>query len=323
MDHDNFCTQAYSGRKASPYAEHSTEEFLTDSFRRLMETCALYQNITLPSDFYSNIADEDNPSDQLWDEFCDRPYVPISRGEGDDADVSPRLGGGNRGASIPPGVQPLGTPAHEMELCFCLPNIQVTCPACKRESTYLSLSSSSGNYYFRNPYPIFGEKTLQVFTLDYRCAQCRKGYLTFQIRRIGAKLQLTGRSVPFRACLSAEWPKQIRAIIEDAYEAAQANDLPAGYYHLRTAVEFYIKSELDCKVEDKIDGVELCEKYHKSADERLKTDFPSMTELYRDLSHGLHTRDVSAEGFTNLSKRFLGHLKAKALFSEFSKRENG
>jgi len=107
-------------------------------------------------------------------------------------------------------------------------------------------------------------------------------------------------------------------IIEDAFIAVAEGDVPAGYYHLRTAIEFYIKSCLGISTTAKVDGTELCEQYNAQADERLKQSFPSFGPMYSELSLGLHSREVTAEKFAKVSNDFLGHLQAKALFAAYA-----
>jgi hypothetical protein len=156
----------------------------------------------------------------------------------------------------------------------------------------------------------------------YQCSVCRKHNIVFQVLRKGFKLQLTGRSTAFRPTVAKEWPKEIKEIIEDAFVAVAEGDISAGYYHLRTAIEFYLKSCLGIPFTAKVDGTELCEKYNAHADERLKQSFPSFGPMYGELSLGLHSRVVTAERFTKVSNDFLGHLQAKALFAAFAAQQS-
>lgn len=168
------------------------------------------------------------------------------------------------------------------------------------------------------PYPRLDTETEQVYSLYYRCAVCRYSVVVFQVTRRGFKFQLTGRSVPFRPEIANEWPKAVKPIVADAYSAAAENDLPAAYYHLRTAIEHYMKAEVKIPTTQKVDGTELCEKYNATLDSRLKSGFPAMSTIYTELSSGLHTREVSTEGFERLCRDLIGHFKGKELFAQYS-----
>jgi len=309
MDDGDHILDSHIGRAQSPDIEYAIQDELSAKLRDLLETRGIYQNISVSEASLQSFADEEYSHQQLVAEFRKRPFFPCSRGEGNDGNVSDYVGR--------LGNDPLGTAHDEMTLSFYLPNIHTECFECKKETTFLSMICS-GEPRFGGPYPIIREDTEQVYHLFYRCGNCRNQYLAFLVLRRGLKIQLTGRSTPFRPKLGSEWPKSIREIVYDANAAASENDLPAAYYHLRTAVEFYIKSELGIDVTVKLDGTELCDKYNATLDDRLKQGFPSLAGIYALLSGGLHSRNVSQEEYDKQFNDILNHLKAKALFSEYS-----
>ncbi|MFH0794896.1 MAG: hypothetical protein V2A74_12785, partial [bacterium] len=308
MDDDDHILQSYIGRAQSPQVECAVQDQLAAAFRELLETRGIYQNITLPTAFLEPFADDNYNHDTLIAEFRKRPIYPCSRGEGNDGNM--REFAGRLGSDR------LGTLHDEMSLGFYLPNIHTACAECGKETTHLSMICS-GEPYLGSPYPIIAESTEQVFHLFYRCGNCRNRFLAFLVLRRGLKLQLVGRSVPFRAPLAEEWPKSVRAIVQDANAAASENDLPAAYYHLRTAIEFLIRSELHIDVNEKRDGNELCRQYTATLDDRLKQGFPSLAAVYSTLSAGLHSRRVTKEEYDKQFGDILNHLRAKGLFSEY------
>lgn len=289
------------GRNESPAIEHAVQDEFARTLKELLETKGMYQNLRINEAIFDTLPSE------FREEFRQRPIMPYSRGDGDD---NPRDRG--FGAS-----QPLGTPVNKMEAGFYLPNVNIHCSHCEHSTTFLSMMYST-NRSFDNPYPLFGSDTEQVFTLYYRCGSCRGVYIAFQVLRKGFKLQLTGRSAPYRPAIAKEWPKSIADIVQDAFVAGSENDIPAAYYHLRTAAEFYLKGELGIPVQEKLEGAELCEQYNATIDTRLKSGFPSFGTMYSELSAGLHTRQVSLEQFQKLCNDFLAHLQAKALFAQYS-----
>ena len=288
-----------SGRPESPDIEFAFQDEIVRVFKELFETKGLYQNVRVDEAIFAK-----TPS--FIAEFRKRPIMPHSRGEGDDHRPMGGLGG-----------QPVGTPQDEMEAGFYLLNINIDCPRCSSPATFLSMSASERSQVW-GPYPILGAETEQVFNLYYRCALCRSSYIVFQVLRKGFKFQLTGRSVPFRPAIAKEWPKDIRKIVEDAHIAAAENDVPAAYYHLRTAIEFFIKRELGILAATKIDGTDLCDQYNAKTDPRLKASFPTFGPLYAELSNGLHSREASHERFAKSCADFLAHLKAKELFAHYA-----
>ncbi len=290
-----------SGRKESPAIEHAFQDQVILALTDLLEKKGMYQNVRISEMIFEKLPPE------FAKEFRSRPISPISRGEGDDQKMQ-------AGRS---GVSPLGAPDEERDAGFYLPNIAADCGRCKKSTTFLSMQCS-GRVYFQDPYPLQSADTEQVFNLYYRCATCRNVYIVFQVFRKGLKLQLTGRSVPFRPVIAGEWPKEIREIVEDAYLAAAEGDLCAAFYHLRTAIEFYLKKQLNLPVTKKIDGNELCDQYNAQVDDRLKMGFPTFGPMYTELSAGLHSRKVGPDQFTKLCQDFLAHLKAKELFSQYS-----
>jgi hypothetical protein len=289
-------------RAESPAVEHLFQGECQRVIKQLLETKGLYQNVRVNESIFDSYGLE------FLREFKKRPIAPQSRGDGD-AHPSP--------FSMSGLTQTLETPHDQMEAAFYLPSVNLECLQCSRASTFLSMSCSVRNV-FLDPYPLIGNETEQVINLYYRCATCRSRYIVFQVFRKGFKFQLTGRSTPFRPAIAREWPANISQIIQDAYVAAAENDIPAAYYHLRTAAEFYLKAELGLLVSERIEGSELCERYNVTIDNRLKSGFPSFGTMYAELSAGLHTREVSSEQFTKLSSDFLAHLQAKALFAQYS-----
>jgi len=290
------------GRPESPGVEHAFQDAVKESLIELFETKGLYQNVTVTEHSAKFFLD----NQVIFQEFRTRPLFLFSRGE-----TEP--GGGIPGHT---GGGPLGTPNEKMDVGCYLPNINTYCSKCKTVTGFISHSISNAHYL--SPYPIFGEETEQVYSPLYRCSKCRSELINFQVLRRGYRIQLTGRSRPYRPNLDREWPKHILEIVSDAASAVAENDIPAGYYHLRTAIEFYIKAELQLEPRTKIDGTELCDEYYKMLDDRLKTGFPSVSKMYSELSEGLHTRVVSSSDFDRMFRELLDHFKAKKLFDSYS-----
>jgi len=291
-------------RSQSPNLGYVFQDMVIDSLKTLLEQKSLYQNVHINEKQFNSFADSKYPLAKLISEFKKRPIYPVSRNEGSGIT-----------APLMYGADPLGTPTDEMSLYFILPNILIECRECGNISSFLSIASSV-HFSCSDPYPIIADETEQVYTLYYRCATCRKSCVVFQVFRKGLRLQLTGRSLPYRPSMPTEWPKNILKIIEDSMIASNEGDIAAGYYHLRTALEFHIKTELGIPITDKIDGTELCDKYNQLLNADIKSRF-SLTPLYTELSKGMHSREVVPDRLCKMMEMFLDHIKAKMLFSKY------
>jgi len=299
MSDKYYADSATSSRKESPAIEHAVQDECARIFKELFEAKGLYQNLRVDDAIFAKM------SADFVAEFKKRPIVPCSR----DERASPQRMVGC--------MQSVDTTVDERNAAFYLPNVSVGCSRCARITTFSSTASNRGTF---GPYPIASEEAEQVYSLCYMCGECRNSYIVFQVLRKGLKFQLTGRSVPFRPAIEKEWPKEIQEIVKDALAAAVQNDVPAAYYHLRTAAEFYLKKECGLEENTKVEGSDLCERYNATVDERLKSTIPSLGILYSELSAGLHSRKVTPEVFKKQYADFLLHLKAKDLFAQLNAR---
>jgi len=306
MDRNKYYTFGEkSTRDDSPYIKNAFQDKVHLALTTLLETKGIYQNVCISNSFANKF---DSP-DEFKKEFGLRPLDLYSR---DDGKGSPR------GLNIGGFTSAHACKHHNMRVGCFLPNINLECSICKNSSSFISTLCS----YESNPgipYPEINKKTIQVYSITYKCATCHNEEITFQILRTGLKLQLTGRTIPFRPKISKEWPKIIRNIVEDAALAAAENDMPAAYYHLRTALEHYIKTVINVDVKEKYEGSDLCDEYNKTLDEYLKINFQSVSPIYTDLSLGLHSREVTEEGFSRLFNQLLAHFESKNIFTKHKK----
>ena len=306
-DDSRYCTGSHLGRPQSPQVEHAFEDAFAAAIKLICETRGLYQNVNVETDVLSDIADDDWTEQSLTREFSRRPVQAITRKE--HVSIGDCIYGGTLG-----GTDALGTPSDQMLLAFYLPVAEIMCARCKQTSPHTSVPPPPLPH--ETPFQEKDEKTVQVLHILYGCTRCGSEVIAFQIMRRGLRLQLTGRTSPFRPAIDKAWPKTIRDIVRDAFVAAAEGDVSAAYYHLRTAQEFFMKNEIGLDPTERIEGQELCDAYNKKADPRVVRDFPAMSTLYAKLSEGLHSRKVSIEDFEAYTADFLKHLRAKMLFEE-------
>ncbi|MBA4107736.1 MAG: hypothetical protein C0485_18540 [Pirellula sp.] len=280
-------------------------------FLELLGAKGLYQNLALSSSILQEvIRDDDETAEGYCKELNSRPITPKSKGEGDDI-----LSRAMRGTKASLGRHEFKLP----DLSFFLPNVSLHCDHCDKSTAFLSTSNSFSSYYGmpRAPDVVLGDPLQQLFVIFYACSACSKFHYAFLIKRSGLKFQLVGRSLPYRPAVDSAFPKQIKEIVSDALAAVSEGDVAAGYYHLRTAMEHHMKAILGIDIAAKNEGSELCENYNATLDARLKSNFPSVAEIYRVLSLGLHTRRTSVDEFGKVLGQLSDHFQAKALFAKY------
>ncbi len=283
---------------------------LRDIFSLLLSVRGLYQNLHLPTELFNEGATAEFSAEVLAGEYISNPIIPVSKGDGDNLRLAAHRDSRSGG---------LGSHGHLSPRGFFLPNITTECEQCGRYAPFLSQSNSFASYHghFVPPRLKPEHPLRQLYNIFYRCSDCGEHAIGFLVLRDGFKFQLVGRSSPYRPALEPEWPKDIAPIAKDAGLAVSEGDIAAGYYHLRTALEHYLKGVVSIPLVEKIEGTALCDAYNATLDVRLKSGFASVAEIYSALSLGMHTRDVSPEAFYQIRKKLLDHFKAKALFAEY------
>lgn len=301
----------YVGREESPEAEMLMQEAIGSALILLLTEKGLYQRCdinTAPLEKHLSLIDSKEKL-AIKAEFSKRPWVPVSQNQSSE---------NRRRAEFFCGVSdsPLSAPSDELKLAFPLPAIKHYCSTCKDDHTYSSITTMWWDG-FTNVYPRYGERTGQIFLLTYLCGVCQSNPLTFLVKREGYKLVLCGRSERLKVSVSKQIPRDLRSIIEDAIGAANENDVSAGFYHLRTFCEHYMKKCLSVDVSERITGEELGEKYKASLDKRMAAGLPSMTFIYERTSKYMHERSGSYDDFLKILSEIEGHLSAKELFQKF------
>lgn len=301
------------GRPESPSIELAMQEEICVAMLNLLSTKGLYQNVRVDS---SACAKHPESETELRREFSKRPWEPVSLGHADSL--------ADRGISFHAGLggEALGTPPDEMRLNFPLPDIETWCNECGKPTAHAS-TFASRNSAFGKQFPILGEQTIQVFIPYYICSLCRRQILVFLIKRKGYTMQLCGRSERLHFDTPRVIPKQHRQIFEDALSAVAENDIAAGFYHLRTFAEHYMKDCLGIDEGKQIRGDDLCDKYKDGLDPRMSRGMPSLSAVYETCSVHMHARTGTPEDFAKECIALTGHLEAKALFGKYQDEGNG
>jgi hypothetical protein len=301
----------YAGRTESPEAELLVQESIGEAISALLSEKGLYQKVEAPLDPLAKYLESIKVSSFqiLKTEFSKRPWVPVSR------DVTKE----NRTRAeffCGVGDSPLSASSDELKLAFYLPSIKLYCATCKDDHTFSSITAMWWDG-LSDCYPKFGEKTQQLFNLTYDCVRCKSNPIPFLVKREGLRLTLCGRSERLNIAVPRAIPKALQAIFRDAMSAAAENDLPAGFYHLRTFAEHYMKSCVGMPVAERVSGEDLGAKYNASLDSRMSSELPSMPSLYERSSKFMHERSGTEGDFATLLNEIEGHLTAKELFLRY------
>lgn len=191
-----------------------------------------------------------------------------------------------------------------------LPTIQTICPHCKERWPFNLV---------KNPKCETSEtKHEQWFLLAYQCQACKKEPIRFLVKRSRKKLTLCGRepieTAPIPPCI----PKPQANYYRKATIAAQSGEPIAANALLRTFVEQYWWSikfvQESVKEIRRPTGDELGEAYKKILPEKLKGEFPTLCEVYSDLSAALHCANESPDIHTSACEKIIMHFDAIKLF---------
>lgn len=298
------------GNVPGPAIEHAVCDEWIKMLRVLMEEKFIYQNLSLNTDVFNEHTNDNYPHQVLLNEFSKRPAYPLSDGNTERKVASPDW--------MLSGAMAFNLDGNDEDqpLPFYLPTLQLHCKTCKGERTFGSLIDSRSGYL----QTVLNKKQKsdvkeQAYTFYYQCNGCDSRSIVFQVVRSGLKLQLTGRSDPLRPPVG-KWPSDVQEIVEDASQAVAENDINAGFYHLRTAVEHYLKSQLRIDVSERKRGEELVEEYKKTLSKKVRDTAPPLSTVYNDLSECMHSRKGDLFVFSSNLKKFKQHIAMKKMIEE-------
>lgn len=313
MPRDEELLGTRSGRKESPEVELIMQEQIGDALASLISSKGLYQKSDISFEemgLYLKSIELSGSLETLKQEFSKRPWVPVTPDLTQDKYMRAQLFCGI-------GDGPIGISNDELKLSFPLPSVKMYCCKCKDENTFHSVGVLWADGFI-DYYPRLSDQTEQLFNLHYKCGICKNNIIGFLIKRFGSRLALCGRTERLHIKVSNVIPKKLRNIVADAIGAANENDIFAGFYHLRTFCEHYMKNCLELPIGKKINGDELSSKYNSSLDSRITSGLPSIASIYEKTSKLMHDRSGTHQDFISLLDKVEGHLTAKNLFSKYT-----
>jgi hypothetical protein len=163
-----------------------------------------------------------------------------------------------------------------------------------------------------------GEGQDQWFLFGFECQQCHGTPMRLLIRREQNKIRLVGRDPIEVLPVPNEIPKSVGKFFGSAQIAHHAGQTLAGIFLLRTVIEQYWRSLDTVKQliaqKARATGEEQGEVYQKTLPENFRSQFPSLLDLYRQLSSAMHDANSDAVLFDQCVAKIIKHFKARDLF---------
>lgn len=191
----------------------------------------------------------------------------------------------------------------EQELVFTPPDVKLYCKTCSRREAF-NLASASGVHNSD------ADGTEEVYVLAYQCQACKRPPEVILVQRAKGRITLSGRAPMEHVEIPAGIPKEIAKYYSDAVLAFQSGQTLAALFMLRTACEQWARKW--GAPEDRADVTMA--KYMASLPPDFKDRFPSLQDIYTQLSADLHAATGSAELFIKELDRLTEHCDARRLF---------
>jgi len=158
----------------------------------------------------------------------------------------------------------------------------------------------------------------QWFFLSYECQNCKAEPIRLLVRRAREKLTLCGREPIESVQVPDVIPKSHADRYGSAIVAAQSGQALAASFLLRVFVEQYwlgIKAVSEAiKQIKRPTGDEIGEAYKGTLPTDFKERFPTLCEVYNDLSAAMHTADERIEVYSTACAKVIEHFDARRLY---------
>ncbi len=202
-------------------------------------------------------------------------------------------------------------PSTDRWCCVTPPDIKLFCSTCDRVEPY-NLQYAD-DVYRRMEQVLLQTKgeTDQAFVFGYKCQSCKGTPEVFLVRRRGLRLTIEGRSPIEHVDVPRFVPKAVKPYLGGAVVAHQSGQTLAGLFLLRTLIEQWARlstastnSHADAIIDDYMAALPI----------DFKERFPSMRDLYGELSVDLHAAIGSAKLFDKSHVQIVQHFDARRLF---------
>lgn len=272
------------------------------ALRTLLETKHLYQSVTV---------DEVTVSRSFWTrvESKIKSHLDQTGSLNYEAGAKPWILVNDHGLAAVGATRP-----NVFGIPFTPPHAKLYCKTCQRVEPFnLATAASTIDLAKYNLTVIAGRGTIeQVYSLSYLCQSCKKLPEVFLVRRTGGKLMLSGRSPMEHVSVPPEIPKEIASYYSGAVIARQSGQTLAALFMLRTACEQWARrfGEPTDYADDAIN------KYMDSLPPDFKSRFPSLRDIYSQISADIHAAQGSDELYAKMIADVDEHFQARRMFKE-------
>lgn len=282
------------------------EALVQSAFRELLEGKHLYQSVQINAD--SLIPDESDGTPQFARGEVRRAAIQLFLGTWDIHDP--------QGRSYLPNMAGAD---HEPQIRVIPPDVKLYCTRCSRREAFNLYSAEDFTArgtisYADSP---FDADRVQVFVLSFQCQSCKNDPEVFMIRRHKLRIALCGRAPMEFVEVPNVIPKPHRRYYSDALVAFNSGQVLAALFLLRTLIEQWVYASL-ATGSSGLKADEALDAYMTSLPEDFRGRFPSIRQLYSDLSAAIHSADSSEELFARARDELVQHFDARRLFALLS-----
>ena len=158
----------------------------------------------------------------------------------------------------------------------------------------------------------------QWLFLSYQCQACKGTPVRFLVRRSGCRVTLSGRDPIEAVQVPSIIPKAHAKHLRDAIIAHQSGQTLAGLFLLRVFIESYWKRlepvTAALAKNARPSGDEFGTAYNSTLPTDFKSRFPSLPDVYSNLSAAIHEANPSTELFQQSYDMIVEHFDALRLF---------
>jgi hypothetical protein len=265
-------------------------EFIRDQLKQLLETQHLYQN------FHPNIKGLVGGEQLEGHEWQPNAPLHLSRR------FTPAMG------LVP------DSDAFPMVIRFDLPGVQLYCKKCGLQAFNPIYGEDFLEHRdWSSTLKKIGSEIVQVFVLSFQCQLCKQSPEVFIVTRKRLKLAVSGRSEIEHVEVPKFIPEEVKGFYSRAVIAHQSKQTLAGILFLRTVIEQWARKQTG---EPTMDAAILFEKYMATLPKNFNDQFPSMRDLYKNLSEDIHLAIGSPQLFERARADIDKHFEARLLFKD-------
>jgi hypothetical protein len=209
-----------------------------------------------------------------------------------------------------PAGPPLGSlTAGDSSPVIKIPTLKLFCRRCKRIEAHNLICADDpfNRSRFWGLEPQVGD-TQQAFLLGYLCQSCKVVPNFFLIRRENLKLVLCGRSPMEYIDMPSYIPKMQRLFYRDAIIAFQSGQVLPALFMLRSFIEQFVAKQV---ASAGLKADKILDKYTLSLPKTVRENFPSLRDIYGQLSEAIHAANTDESLFKSALQKVNHHFEGR------------